>query len=132
MHEFIWSYDMFIDVESFSFFTPIIAHLYAANHPYKFPIPIKTQTNTRVFTSAQSLCNAIKATDATIWEAVQNGDVVAILRRLHDGVLVSGSFHYQNCSLIKKSLRFFAVIMLPSSPKALLNSTSCLTVAGSG
>ena len=85
-----------------------------------------------VFTSAQSLHDAIKATDATIWEAVQNGDMVAILRQLHDGVLVSSSFNYQNHSLIKKSLRFFAVIMLPSSPKALPNGTSCLTVARSG
>ena len=123
---------MFVDVESFFFFTPIIAHLYAADHPYQFPILIKTQTNTMVFTSAQFLHDAIKATDATIWEAVQNGDMVAVLRQLHDGVLVSSSFHYQNCSLIKKSLRFSAVIMLPSSPKALPNGPSCLTVAGSG
>ena len=85
-----------------------------------------------VFTTAQSLLDAIKATDATIWEAVQNGDVVAILRQLHDGILVSSSLHYQNYSLIQKSLRFSTVIMLTSSPKALLNGTSCSTVARSG
>ena len=85
-----------------------------------------------VFTSAQSLHNAIKATNAIIWEVVQNGDVVAVLRQLCDGVLVSSSFHYQNHSLIKKSLRFSAVIILPSSLKAFPNGTSCSTVAGSG
>ena len=123
---------MFVDIDSFSFFTPIIAHLYAANHPYPSPTLIKNQVNTMVFTTAQSLHDAIKATDATIQEAVQNGDVVAILRQLHDGALVSSSFHHQNHSLIKKSLRFSTVIMLPSSLKALSNGTSCSTVAGSG
>ena len=83
---------MFVDIDSFSFFTPIIAHLYAANHPYQSPKLIKTQVNTMVFTTAQSLYNAIKATDATIWEAVQNRDVVAILTQLHNSILVSTSF----------------------------------------
>ena len=83
---------MFVDIDSFSFFTPIIAHLYAANHPYPSPTLIKTQVNTMVFTTAQSLHDAIKATDATIWEAVQNGDVVAVLTWLHNSILVSASF----------------------------------------
>ena len=83
---------MFVDIDSFSFVTSIIAHLYAADHPYQSPTPIKTQVNIMVFTTAQSLCDAIKATDATIQEAVQNGDVVAVLTWLHNNILVSASF----------------------------------------
>ena len=182
LHEFVWSHDMFIDIESFSFFTPIIAHLYAADHPYRSPTLIKPQINTMIFMTAQSLWDAIKATDATIWEAVKNGDVwvpsvllglspgywkgrvmimmcfwswtcstskshgiscdlltlstlelgqslysnmVAVLRWLCDGILVNSLFCYQNCSLIKKSLRFSAVIMLLFSLKAQVRTLQC-------
>lgn len=45
-----------------------------------------------VFTTADSLRDAINATDATIREAVRNGDLLAVLTRLQRGVLVGGFF----------------------------------------